>query len=142
MFSKTILIDSAEKTDIVDITSGIKEVVKNSGVKDGFVLIFTPHTTTAIRMNENEEGLLKDIKKFLEEEAPSSKDYFHDKIEDRKCPPDEPSNAHSHIRSLLLGASETIPVMDSKLILGTWQSIFFIDLDGPRKRKVIVQVNG
>jgi len=142
-FTEEIEINSSEKTDFVDVTEDIKKVVGALKVMDGIANIYTTHTTTAIRINENEERLLNDAKHWLENNAPGFKKYKHDDIEKRKdVPVDEPANAHSHLKSLIMGASETIPIINSKLVLGKWQRIFFVDLDGPRKRKMIIHILG
>jgi secondary thiamine-phosphate synthase enzyme len=143
VFTKEIEIESSEKTDFIDVTGLIKGFIAESNVKNGIANIYTTHTTTAIRINENEAGLLEDAKKYLEDKAPQFADYKHDRIETRtNVPDDEPKNAHSHLKSIILGASETIPIINSKIILGQWQSIFFVDLDGPRKRKMFLHIIG
>lgn len=142
IFTREIEISSSEKTDLIDVTERVRSIVRESGIERGIVNLYTTHTTTAIRINENERGLLDDIKQFLEQKAPPFRPYKHDDIESREVPEDEPSNAHSHLKSLILGASETIPLLHSELILGRWQSIFLVDLDGPRQRKMIVHIIG
>jgi len=142
-FTKEIRIDSSEKTDFIDVTELIKKHITMSRIENGIANIYTTHTTTAIRINENEERLLHDAKKWLEENAPGFKKYKHDDIEKRKdVPVDEPANAHSHLKSLIMGASETIPIINSKPVLGQWQRVFFVDLDGPRKRKMVIHIMG
>jgi len=134
---------SSEKTDFIDITEQISGLVRESGMADGICTIFTKHTTTAVRINENEKGLLRDIACFLENNAPQSGCYEHDNMEKRPdVPVDEQVNGHSHLKSLLLGSSESIPFESGRLCLGKWQAVLFIDLDGPRKRKVLVQIIG
>lgn len=95
---------------------------------NGIVNIFTKHSTSAIRVNENEKGLLLDFEKALKDVIKEKDNYKHDFID---------NNAASHIRAFLLGASETIPIIDGRLDLGTWQSIFFIELDGPRSNRTV-----
>ena len=120
--------------DLVDITHEVERVVRESGVKNGQVLVFVPGATGAIVTIEHESGLLEDFKRALRELVPRGKGYLHDRIDD---------NAHSHLRATLLGASECFPVVDGKLVRGTWQQIFFVELDvRPRHRCVIVQVVG
>lgn len=140
---KEINLHIKEKFEFIDITKRVKEIVRKSKVKNGFVIIFTKHTTSAVRINENEKFLVEDMKKFLDNLVPCSKNYKHDNITERNCPPNERINGHSHLKALLLGTSETIPIKNYQLCLGIWQSIFYIDLDGGnRKRKVIVQILG
>jgi secondary thiamine-phosphate synthase enzyme len=143
ILTEQISIESSDKTDFIDVTDEIKKVICDKKICKGIVNVYTTHTTTAIRINEKEDGLLLDVKKWLDESAPGFKKYKHDDIENRKdVPVDEPANAHSHLKSLIMGASETIPIINSKMVLGEYQRIFFVDLDGPRKRKLIVHILG
>ncbi len=126
---------------VIDITELIENQISKNKIKQGLVTITTKHTTTSIRINEKEPLLLKDIDNYLEELIPRKKDYHHDKIHQREnCPKDEPENAHSHIKAMLMGASETIPIKNGKLNLGTWQRILFIELDGPRERTFSITI--
>ena len=143
MYSKEIEFDVAKKLELLDITEKVKEAVKESGIQHGLVSVYTKHTTSAIRINENEPLLMEDMKHLLESLVPSSHKYHHDNFEKRNCPPNERINGHSHLKALLLGTSETIPIMNSELCLGKWQSVFYVDLDGGnRKRKIIIQILG
>ncbi len=119
-----IKILTKSRVDLVDITSKLKPTIKN-----GILLAYTPHTTTGLFINENEPNLLKDIKKMLEKLVPQG-GWAHDYQE---------GNADAHLRGILLGSSVVVPVSSSKLNLGTWQSIFFAELDGPRERNIIVK---
>ena len=120
--------------DLVDLTLEVERVVAESGVKNGQVLVFVPGATGAIVTIEHESGLLEDFKRALRELIPKGAGYLHDRIDD---------NAHSHLRATLLGASECFPVVDGRLVRGTWQQIFFVELDvRPRHRRVIMQVVG
>jgi len=142
-YTKKLKIRLKKETDFVDITEQVKQIVSASKIEHGFVLVFTMHTTSAIRINENEKFLLQDMKELLERIVPKKHSYRHDQLEKRDCPPNERINGHSHLRSLLMGASEVIPLYKGKLCLGKWQSIFFVELDGyARERNVIVQVYG
>jgi len=141
--TEEICLDSTEKTDFIDVTDFVKNTVEESKCNMGICNIYTQHTTTAIRINENEKGLMKDIRCFLETKVPPFNEYQHDDIDRRKdTPPDEPCNAHSHLKSLILGASESLPIIKNNIALGKWQRVFFVDLDGPRKRKMIIQIIG
>ncbi|NJF25237.1 secondary thiamine-phosphate synthase enzyme YjbQ [Thermococcus sp. Bubb.Bath] len=120
--------------DLVDITHEVERVVEESGIRNGQVLVFVPGATGAIVTIEHESGLLEDFKRALKELIPKGAGYLHDRIDD---------NAHSHLRATLLGASECFPVVDGRLVRGTWQQIFFVELDvRPRHRRVVVQVTG
>jgi len=120
--------------DLVDITAEVEKVVEESGIKNGIALVFVPGATGAIVTIEHESGLLEDFKRALKELIPKGEGYLHDRIDD---------NAHSHLRATLLGASECFPVVNGRLLRGTWQQIFFVELDvRPRHRRVIVQIVG
>lgn len=125
-----ITIKTSRETQFIDITGEVEKFVIESGVKEGAVNIFTKHTTTAIIVNENEPGLLRDYEKLVEF-VPRGRGYEHDRIDD---------NAHAHLRSVLLGPSKVVPIIEGNLALGTWQRIFLAEFDGPRVREVIAQV--
>ncbi len=120
----------------------IKTAIRDADVKNGFVTVTSQHTTTAIAINEYEERLIEDVKNFLAWLIPADGRYLHNDIALRDCPPDEPENAHSHLAAMLLGSSEVMPLTDGKLGLGQYQSVMLYELDGPRRRKVSVQVYG
>ncbi len=124
-----IEIRTRKRVEIIDITEKVEEFVKD--VEDGIALVYTRHTTTAIVINENEPGLLEDIINILNRLVPSNAGYMHDRID---------NNADSHLRAILLGNSVVVPVINGRLDLGTWQRILFIELDGPRTRRVTVKV--
>ncbi len=128
----------------LDITDDVASALRSSGVRDGVVHVFSSHTTAAVRVNENEQLLLRDFARFLERLAPAGNGvYEHDDIDRRiNVPPDEPINGHAHCRHLLLSSSEVVPVVDGRLALGRWQRIFLVELCSPRERTVIVQVLG
>lgn len=128
----------------LDITDDVAAVVRSSGVRDGVVHVYSTHTTAAVRVNENEQLLLRDFARFLERLAPAGNGaYEHDDIARRvNVPPDEPINGHAHCRHLLLSSSETVPLVDGQLELGRWQRIFLVELCSPRERSVVVQVLG
>jgi secondary thiamine-phosphate synthase enzyme len=127
---------------IYNITPQIEKILETTGINNGQVIVFSRHTTTALAINEYEERLLEDTKIHFRKLAPESERYLHNDLHLRDVPPDEPMNAHSHLMAMMLSSSEIIPVVDGKLALGTWQSILFFDLDGPRKRSVLVQISG
>lgn len=126
-----IELNTKSRIEIIDITSDVQEKVRKSGVKDGMAVIYTRHTTTAIVINENEPGLREDILELIKKLIPQAAGYHHDRIDD---------NADAHLRATLLGNSIVVPVTDGQLELGTWQRILFIELDGPRRRAVVVKV--
>lgn len=132
VINKSIKIDTSSNFQIMDITSDIiaifNEINKENKFNEGIVNVFTKHSTSAIRVNENEKGLLNDFEKVLKGLVMENDNYRHDFID---------NNAASHIRAFILGSSETIPIVDGRLGLGTWQSIFFVELDGPRRGRTI-----
>ncbi len=122
-------IETSKRIELVDITSQVQEEVKKSEASEGICLISTQHTTAGIIINENEGGLKEDILDLLNKLVPAGAGYRHDRID---------NNADSHLKAVLLGASEALPVSEGQLELGTWQRIFFAEMDGPRNRTVNV----
>ena len=129
---------------IIDITEQVEQAVRTSGVVEGAVLIFSRHTTAAIKINEHEPLLLEDIEAFLERLCPRDGNYNHNDFSRRtvNMELDECPNAHAHCLHLLLNTSETVPISEGQMLLGRWQRIFFIELDSPRPRQVVLQVTG
>ena len=129
---KKFEINTSKKQEIVDITDKIREIVEESDIKNGICLVYLPHATAGIIVNENYDPLVcEDILNKLENLVPSSGNYQHDKID---------NNAHAHIKSSLIGPSQTFIIQDKKLILGTWQGIAVAEFDGPRRRTVLVKI--
>lgn len=137
-----IEMETREGISIFNITPQILGYLDESGIKNGFVVVSSRHTTTALAINEHEERLLEDIRAFFTKLVPAGDNYLHNDIHLRDCPPDEPENAHSHIAALLFGSSEAIPVANGELAIGQYQSVMLIELDGPRPRTVNVQICG
>lgn len=126
-----IKLDTKRNFEIIDITSRINELID---IETGIVNVFSKHSTSAMVVNENESGLLKDLEFSLNSLIDDKFSYRHDRID---------NNAKSHLKSFLLSSSETLPVRNSKLDLGMWQSVFFVELDGPRKgRSISVTIIG
>jgi secondary thiamine-phosphate synthase enzyme len=130
-----------EPIEFIDLTDEINALLAANHIEHGEVTVFSRHTTAAIKINEAEELLLEDFKHFLRRLCPPEQGYNHNDMSRRKPPiaPDERPNAHSHCMHLLLSTSETIPVADSRLALGTWQRVFLVELDGPRERQVVLR---
>lgn len=128
--------------NIHNLTGRVEALLAETGITQGQVLVFCCHTTTALAINEDEVRLLEDLKVYLRQLVPPEARYLHNDLHLRDVPPDEPMNAHAHIAAMLLHNSEIIPVVDGKLGLGTWQSLLFFELDGPRTRRVLVQISG
>jgi len=116
------------KTELIDITTDIKQVVRSSGVKDGYCILFVPHTTAAVTINESADpSVREDILMILNQMVPWKAPYRH--LE---------GNSPAHVKSTLVGASELIAVENGHLVMGTWQGVFFCEFDGPRSRKIFV----
>jgi secondary thiamine-phosphate synthase enzyme len=140
-----LFLETTEPIQLIDITNDVAGMVRDSGVADGTVSILSRHTTAAIRIQEAEPLLQQDLLKFLQRLAPATDRYEHNDFEIRTAHmhPDESPNGHSHCLQFLLGSSETVPVMDGELVLGQWQRIFLVELDGPRpEREVVIQAVG
>lgn len=127
----------------IDLTELLAERVRRSGVSEGMVTVQSRHTTAAVVVNENEPFLLEDLADLLERWAPEGAPYRHNDLAEREAPlPHEKPNGHAHARALVLGASVCLNVAEGKIDLGQWQSVFLVELDGPRRRTVSVQVLG
>ena len=142
IINEIIEIKTDQGINIYNVTPLIEKNLAATSIKNGQVVVFSRHTTTALAINENEERLLEDVKVHLKKLAPESEKYLHNDLHLRDVPPDEPMNAHSHLMAMMLSTSEVIPIVDGKLALGTWQSVLFFELDGPRKRTLFVQICG
>ena len=142
IFNKILELETEAGINIYNVTPQIEEILATTSVKNGQAIAFSRHTTTALAINEHEERLLEDVKNYLRKLAPETGKYLHNDLQLRDVPPDEPENAHSHLMAMTLSTSEIIPVIDGKLALGTWQSVLFFELDGPRQRTLLVQICG
>ncbi len=129
-FSKTVSVSTRSRTEFVDITGKVQQVVSESGVKEGTCIVYVPHTTAAVTINENADpSVRRDILSSLNKLVPFDDAYTHME-----------GNAAAHIKASIVGSSEAIIVKDGRLSLGTWQGIYFCECDGPRHRTVLVQV--
>jgi len=125
-----INVSTSSRTEIISITSKVAQVVKKSGVKNGICVVYVPHTTAGITINEDADPSVKsDILKELNKVIPFDDNYSH--LE---------GNAAAHIKASIIGSSVTVIIKDRSLMLGTWQGIFFCEFDGPRNRKVYMQI--
>jgi len=126
----TINIDSQKRVEMIDITDAVRQALDASGKSDGLVHLFTPHTTAAITINENADpDVVRDLIVTLNALIPFDGDYHH--LE---------GNSAAHLKSSLIGCSETIPFANGRLQLGTWQGIYFCEFDGPRHRQLQIKV--
>jgi secondary thiamine-phosphate synthase enzyme len=131
VFNTSFSFSTKGEIEFVDLTRRVVEVVAKSGLRNGLVHAFAPHATGILVLTENEPELLIDLRRWLEEVIPKERTYGH------------PSNAHSHLRSVLLPPERTLPLIDGRVQFGAWQSLLFVETDVyPRRRTVIVQVLG
>lgn len=121
-------VSTKKRIEVVDITDEVQKKVQGKNSKA--VVIFAPHATAAITIGEFEPNIKKDYEKFYEQLCPKNIDYAHNSIDD---------NAEAHILSSFIKPSLVVPLKNGKLVLGTWQSILLVELDGPRERKIVVQ---
>jgi secondary thiamine-phosphate synthase enzyme len=128
-----IKIATNDRVELINITQRVNEALRGAGIKNGLLVVFTRHTTSALTINEDEQRLKRDLLELLERIVPSDADYRHNEID---------NNADAHLRSSLMQPFLIIPVINGSLQLGTWQSLFFVELDGPRNREVIVTIIG
>ncbi len=133
IIQKELGVSTRSRTQMLDVTGQVQAVVRDSGIRNGDVVVFCPHTTAAITINENADpAVVHDMLMVFDEVIPRSHPgYRHDE-----------GNSDAHCKSSLVGCSEQVLVKDGTLTLGTWQGIYFCEFDGPRSRKVIVQVRG
>jgi secondary thiamine-phosphate synthase enzyme len=136
--------ETTSAPEFIDITDDVISVVDASGVQFGQVAVFSQHTTAAVKINEHEPLLLRDLARTLRQFAPPNAYYEHNDFSRRtvNMNPDECANGHAHVQHLFLSSSETIPVVDGRITLGTWQRVFLVELDHPRMRRVLVNVVG
>ena len=131
VFNDHIVFRTKGEIELIDLTGKVHDVVRRSGIKNGLIHVFAPHATGVLILTEHEPSLDRDVKDFLEKIIPKDGGYRH------------PSNAHSHLRSMLLSPDKTLPVIDGQVVFGTWQSLLFVETDVySRQRTIIMQVLG
>lgn len=134
VYFKELTISTSKQLQLVDITRDVEKAVSESGVKDGLCIIHAPHATAAIIANEHESGLMHDILTKISEEFPHNGKWLHNRIDD---------NAAAHLGSAFLSSTRIFPVRGGRIIRGTWQNIFLVEMDGPRSyRRVVIEVMG
>jgi len=130
MYIKEITVRTNRRNEFIEVTGEVEKIVEKSNIKDGFVILYVPHTTAGVTINENADPSVKaDILNTLDKLVPPNAGYSH--LE---------GNADSHIKSTIIGVSQLVHIINGRMSLGTWQGIFFCEFDGPRTRKMIVQV--
>lgn len=128
--TKNINIKTASRTELVNITSSVQKAVSESGIKSGICYVYVPHTTAGITINEGADpSVVKDILTSLNKLVPHKAGYLHME-----------GNSDAHIKTSLVGTSQSVIIEDGRLLLGTWQAIFFCEFDGPRSRNVSVKI--
>jgi secondary thiamine-phosphate synthase enzyme len=138
-------ISTNREFEIIDITADVEKVLIASGVEEGYALVYSPHTTCGVMVNERESGLLIDIQTYVTKLVPSQQNYLHDDftVRTENMHEDETQNCHAHLRQLISGrTSEYIPVSEGSLMLGEWQRVMFVEFDRARDRHVLIQVCG
>ena len=128
----TLTYNTKHKTQMIDITDDVKEAVIKSGVKNGAVLVFVPHSTCSVFVSEHvDPNLTRDLLSKLHELVPVGEKYHH--VGD---------NAEAHIKAAIMGSNTTLPIQDATVVMGEWQGIFLTDFDGPRERNILIKVLG
>jgi len=130
---QVLQLSTAQRVQIIDVTEQLRRICRRSGIQDGMAVVVCEHTTAAVCVNEAEPNLLADLQSWLQRLVPREAGYAHNRIDD---------NADAHLRSVLLGHSVTVAVQGGVPVLGTWQRVLFVELDGPRRRQLRVGVGG
>jgi len=133
VYSQEVSVPSRKRVELIPVSGQVNAVVSDSKINSGICLLYSPHTTTAIFTNENEGNLLADIEDALEKLIPVGGTYRHNRID---------SNSDAHLRGILVSNSVSVPIEKGRLALGTWQTLFFAELDGPRHRRMKVAIVG
>ncbi len=139
MYLETLIYKTRERLELINITRDLNELIRKRGMKAGFVIVQSLHTTTAVFINEFQQALVDDMKSALEKIVGRLEYWRHNDPKLSEC---DRKNADSHLRAMFLGHTVSLPVRNGELALGTWQSIILAELDGPRERSVNVQVLG
>ena len=127
---KEISLETHSRVEMIDITAAVQKAAGEEKIEEGVCLVYTPHTTAAVTINENADpDVPRDILAALDRAVPFSANYRHAE-----------GNSAAHVKSSLVGASEMVIIENGRLVLGTWQSIFFCEFDGPRSRKVLISI--
>ncbi len=134
VYSRELRYSTKKSLELIDITRDVERVVEESRIESGMCMVFAPHATAAVMANEAEPGLMQDVIKKVSELFPRGAGYLHDRIDD---------NAHAHLASSIIGSARVFPVSAGRLVRGTWQNIFLVELDGPRStRRLVVTIIG
>jgi secondary thiamine-phosphate synthase enzyme len=132
-FRKTLHVQTKRKFDVIKVTEVVEGAVRESGIREGFALVFIPHATAAVILNEYEPRIVEDYITWIKRVIPPGGGWKHDEID---------SNAHAHLASAFIGQSRVLPVSEGLLVRGTWQEVLLLEFDGPRSRTLVVEVVG
>ncbi len=132
-WSKELMVSTRKQSEIVDVTDMVLSAVRQSGITNGLLLIQLPHATASLVLNEGEGGLKQDILNRMDDLVPKKSDYQHDKID---------NNAQAHLKSALFSSPQVLPIIDGRLVRGTWQNLLVVEGDGPRTRRIVVFAMG
>ncbi len=133
VFIDEFYVSTSSRFEAVDITDRVEDIVRRSGISDGVCIVFVPHATAAIIANEAEPGLMQDYLDLVKELTKPGYPWRHNRID---------NNAHAHLAAALIGPSRIFPLLGGRCIRGTWQNIILLEMDGPRRRRVVVEVIG
>ena len=139
VFSKTIVVKTNERSELINMSDELRSFVNATGIVDGYVQVSSLHTTAGLFMNEWQDALLTDVKSMIEQIVPRETYYRHNDPEFSDC---DRHNADSHLRNVVVGHSLSVPIAQGKPVLGQWQSVILAEFDGPNERKVFMQVFG
>jgi secondary thiamine-phosphate synthase enzyme len=139
VFNRIVDWITSDRMQLLNITERINEIVRKSGIRDGLVHLQSLHTTSGVFLNEWQDALIHDVKRFLEQVADRQQYYRHNDPQFSDC---ERKNADSHMQGMLMGQTLCLQVRSASVLLGTWQSIIFAEFDGPRSRSLAVQISG
>lgn len=128
-----VMVKTNNREELIDITRYVEDSVHGSKVEQGICLVYLPHSTASLVVNENEEGLIQDIFSSIQSLIPKETKWVHNRID---------NNAQAHLASVILTSSRTFPIRDGTILRGRWQNIFLLELDGPRSRKIVIQILG
>ena len=133
-FTEYLWFNTKKKREYINITATVEEILKKSGVQEGFILVSAMHITASVYVNDDEVGIIQDMDTWLEEIAPFKKNYQHHRTGE--------SNADAHLKNLLMHQQVVVPVTKGRLDFGPWQQVFYAEFDGQRKKRVIVKIIG
>lgn len=133
-YTEYLWFNTSQEQEFINITPELKNVLKESGIQEGMMLVSAMHITAGVYVNDDEPGLIEDIQEWLKKLAPENPNYLHHRTGE--------DNAHAHLRSILVHHEVIVPISQGKLDLGRWQEVFYAEFDGKRKKRVVIKVLG